>query len=812
MKHLSVLAALCIFSFAAAVPPLVHAQTAPPISPTVRINAADPGIRLSPDFYGLMTEEINHAFDGGLYAELIQNRNFKMDPASPVHWSVAPSETDNAQIALSSADPVSAALSRSLELTIKQASKAQPAGVANDGYWGIPVKPKVSYRASFFAESEAGLKGPLTVSLESADGLTVFAKSKVPNISNIWKQYTVVLTTGNNPASTANRFAIYCESPGTLRLSQVSLFPPTYNGRPNGARVDLMEKLAALKPAFLRMPGGNYLDPGHFIWKNTIGPLTDRPGSAGAWRYQLTQGLGLLEMLEWCEDLHMTPLLAVTDGRSWLAPDADVDPLVQDALDEIEYITGPINSVWGHRRAEDGHPAPFPLKYVEIGNEDFFDKQSVYDARFAKFYDAIKSKYPHLLIIATRKDLTSRVPDVVDEHYYLSAHAMEAGSVKYDSYPRSGPKIFVGEWASKEGSPTPTFAAAIGDASWLTGLERNADIVSMESYAPLFVNVNPRASQWSTNLIGYDALSSFGSPSYYVQALFSNNHGDIELPTAVTAPTGPPPPAPSGGVGVGAWNTQAEFKDATVTNNGATLAPTDASNSFAGWTSVSGDWTLANNTLTQSGTGMLSSYIMPHSDWTNYTFEVQAQKISGAEGFLIMFHVKDSKNMMWWDIGGRKNTISQLQRTSDGTTDGIGRRISQSIDTGRWYDIKVVASGRDIKCYLDNLLVAEETEAPQAPVSPIFASSSRDTTTGDIYLHLVNAANSAQAVNLTLEGVSKVEPQADGQILTGNPADQNSIEDPTRIAPQPISISNAGKSFIYTAAPSSVSVIRLRTK
>jgi alpha-N-arabinofuranosidase len=305
-----------------------------------------------------------------------------------------------------------------------------------------------------------------------------------------------------------------------------------------------MEKQAGLNPAFLRLPGGNYLEGDtvatRFDWKKTIGPLEGRPGHQGPWGYRSSDGMGLLEMLEWCEDLHMEPLLAVYAGYSLnryknpnperAAPGPALQPFVQDALDEIEYLTGDAHSTrWGAERARDGHPTPFSLHYVEIGNEDWFDQSGSYDGRFAQFFDAIRAKYPHLQLIATAP-VRTRVPDIIDEHYYLSAAVFESRVHQYDSYKRTGPKIFVGEWASQSGNPTPDLNAALGDAAWLTGIERNADVVVLESYAPLLVNINPGAAQWGTNLIGYDALHSYGSPSYWAQAMFANNHGDVVVP------------------------------------------------------------------------------------------------------------------------------------------------------------------------------------------------------------------------------------------------------------------------------------------
>jgi alpha-L-arabinofuranosidase len=534
--YASALSAPAILQIAQVGNPALRMLTVQPA--TLQIDAAHPGAKLNPLFYGLMIEEISHSLDGGLYAELIQNRVFKDNPTSPVHWSLVQDGGGVGSMAIDATQSVpDTALTNSLRVNV---SSGRRVGVANEGYWGIPVMPRTTYRASFWAKAAAGFSGPLALDIESNDGQTIYARAQVPKLTTAWAKYTVLLKTAAVPATEQARFVISTGSPGTFWLTQVSLFRPTYRARPNGNRIDLMEKLAALKPAFLRMPGGNYLEgvtlDQRFEWQKTLGPLEQRPGHQGTWGYRSSDGLGLLEFLEWCEDLRMQPVLAVHAGYALnvthVNPGPDLVPYVQDALAEIQYVTGGPDTVWGARRVADGHPAPFPLQYVEIGNEDFFDTTGSYDARFAQFYDAIKAAYPNLQLIATTR-VTSRTPDLVDDHFYDTPRAMARNSNHYDNYSRTGPKIFVGEWASQEGAPTPNLNAALGDAAWLAGLERNADVVLLEAYAPLLVNVNPGAYQWPANLIGYDALRSYGSPSYYVQVMFDQAHGDVVLPTTL---------------------------------------------------------------------------------------------------------------------------------------------------------------------------------------------------------------------------------------------------------------------------------------
>ncbi|HEY9171082.1 MAG TPA: alpha-L-arabinofuranosidase C-terminal domain-containing protein, partial [Verrucomicrobiae bacterium] len=562
----------------AATAPSASAATTPartvPAGPTVlHIDAAKVTGKVSPMLYGLMTEEINFSYEGGLYAELIRNRSFKADAIVP---SVTPETYEvgkylpvtfkpdtqprfwtavgGASMVLDTNTPLNEFLNVSLKLDASSASAASPAGVANAGYWGIPVKPKTPYTVSFFAKAAPGFSGTVTVSLESADGKTVFASKNISGLTGEWKKFETKLATKAVTASKDNVFKLTTTSPGTLWLQNVSLFPPTYKNRKNGNRADIMELLAAMKPKFLRFPGGNYLEGNafnqRFNWKETIGPVEQRPGHPSCWGYWSTDGLGLLEFAEWCEDLNMEPILGVFAGyclgRGGVIPTGPaLEPYVQEALEEIEYLIGDAKTTkWGARRALDGHPKPFKLTYVEIGNEDFFDRSGSYDGRFAQFYDAIKAKYPHLQVISSigyeqpqNLWVKSRTPDLVDEHFYRNMEEMMAQAFRYDTYSRTNPtRIFVGEWATRVGSPTPNMSGALGDGAWMTCMERNSDIVLLSCYAPLFVNVsqltgNGRSMQWSSDLIGYDALTSYGSPAYHAQRMFSTLHGDEILAT-----------------------------------------------------------------------------------------------------------------------------------------------------------------------------------------------------------------------------------------------------------------------------------------
>ena len=547
--------------------------------PVVQIQAGKVTAKMPPTFYGLMTEEINYSYEGGLYAELIRNRTFKSDslpqPIKPQDYdpakyypakypaNVAPkfwNRVGGAALVLDTNTPLNDALNVSLKLDATTASKTSPAGVANGGYWGIPVQPKTTYKVSFFAKAAPGFTGPLTASIESTNG-KVLASVEISGVTGDWQKFEATLKTKSVKPSKDNVFKLTTATPGTIWLQQVSLFPPTFKNRPNGDRADLSQMLENAQPKFLRFPGGNYVEGNNFNerfnWKQMIGPVEQRPGHRSCWGYWSTDGFGLPEFLGWCQDIGMEPVLAVFAGYTLngahVTNGPALEPYVQEALEEIEYVTGDASTKWGAQRIKDGYPNPFPLRYVEIGNEDFFDKSGSYDGRFAQFYDAIKAKYPQLQIISTA-GVKSRTADLNDEHYYLPEAAMEGQSFKYDTYDRANKtKVFVGEWATQPSSPTPNMAGALGDAAWMCCMERNADVVLMHCYAPLFVNVSKlkgadRSMQWNFNLIGYDALNSYGSPAYYAQKMFGLQKGDEVLGiSAQNLPTRSVPAGRGGG-------------------------------------------------------------------------------------------------------------------------------------------------------------------------------------------------------------------------------------------------------------------------
>ena len=628
--------------------------TAEPL--TLKVHVDRPGIKISPMLYGIFFEEINRAGDGGIYGEMIQNRSFEDDrgdrdikPTKTPGWTLVKSAGAEATMALDASQPICPQNPNSLRLEIAKTAAGR-VGVANEGFKGIAVQKGAEYLFSVYARA-IGFQGPLAVSIEEKDG-KVLASAKIEGVGTEWKQFACAISAAETSATA--RLVIAAGSTGTLWIDQVLLFPKaTWNGRPNGLRPDLAEMLKAMKPSFVRFPGGCYVEgdrlPNAFRWKNSIGDPVQRPGHWNLWGYRSTDGLGYHEYLQMCEDLGAEPLFVFNCGMSHeqqggqakgavIVP--DLDEYLQDALDAIEYANGPADSKWGSLRAKAGHPAPFNLKYMEIGNEN---GGPTYDKHYSLFYKAIKAKYPEMHLVANCMTRPGPV-DINDEHYYSSPEFFMSRTHQYDKYKRDGVKVYVGEYAVTAGAgKTGNLQAAIGEAAFMTGMERNSDVVLMASYAPLFVQVNWR--QWSPDAIQYDNSRVCGTPSYYVQKMFSETRGDVVLDMDFDAPS-MAVGGKAGAIGVGTWATQAEFKDIEITQGDKVLFQSDFSQGTKGWKPLHGQWQVKDGALQQTGVsnklgGDESRIMLSGKKWKDYTLTLKARKLGGHEGFLISFNGAD---------------------------------------------------------------------------------------------------------------------------------------------------------------------------
>jgi alpha-L-arabinofuranosidase len=778
---------------------LVHSAFA---QATLTVDVDKPGHQVSPTLWGIFFEDINLSADGGIYPELVRNRSFE-DAARPEYWKLLNIANGSSGMAIDSSEPLNPLNRRSLRVNVAGAFTLE-----NEGYWGMNIVRGKGYAFRFAMRVADGFQGPVVVRLVNSSGAEL-AKGEISGLSGDWKYHTLDLVASDSDPKA--KLQISAAGKGTLFLDMVSLMPKkTWKG--HGLRVDLAESIEALHPSFMRFPGGNWVegdDRAHmYHWKNTIGDIDARTPLWNTWGYNTTQGLGFHEYLQLCEDLGAEPLFCINDGMSLhdSVPMDQMGPWVQDALDAIEYANGPTNSFWGSLRAKTGHPAPFHLRYMEIGNENGGPD---YHQRWPLLVNAIREKYPYMQLIVNT-DLRGRPyprepkPDIVDEHYYESPESFMWRASQYDSYDRNGPKIFIGEYAVTENAGKGNLRAAVGEAAFMTGLERNSDIVIMASYAPLFVNLNHRA--WNPDLINFDGSSWYGLPGYYVQQMFGENRGDVMLPISVDAPPADPS-AQSGAIGVGTWRTQAEFKDIKVTApDGQVLFTSDFSTNSDGWKLLGGgDWQVIRDALRQNSGNENVRASAGDKSWTDYTLTLKARKLGGNEGFLVLFRMNDDRIKNWWNIGGWGNTANGIELGNN-----IVTRTPGSVETDRWYDIRVDVRTNHIQCYLDGRLVHD---LDYQPLKSLFASATHDSKTGDIILKVANVANSPVSTDIHLRGAKNLYGLAKAIVLASNsPLDENSLEEPAKVSPKTDTFSFQGDDLHRTFPGNSITVLRLAGK
>jgi alpha-L-arabinofuranosidase len=780
----------------------------------VTIQAGQPGAVVSSNLFGIFFEEINFAGEGGIYAEMVRNRSF-YSPTSALYWTQVTQGTAAGTMTVDTGRPLNTNLPNSLKLTMQSGTGS--VGAANPGFWGMSLQAGATYNLSFYAAAAGGFAGPVVAQLQNAGGSAVYAQASFGGLTTNWQHFTATLVSGGT--DTNARIVLSITNAGTVWLDVVSLFPAaTFDNRTNGLRPDLANMLSALHPSFLRYPGGNFIEGADITnavrWKKTIGDISQRPGHLDdAWGYWSTDGFGYHEFLQYCEDMGMEPLYGINCGLALgyngatnnTVPLSEMGPWVQDALDAIQYANGATNTTWGALRAANGHPAPFNLQYMEIGNEN---GGSYYNDRYALFYNAIKSNYPAMHLIASDWGgiPTSAPVEIQDEHYYSSAGTFESYATKYDGYNRNGPKVFVGEYAVTAGFGTyGNLTSALGEAAFMTGMERNSDLVQMASYAPLFANVN--GIQWLPDLIYYDSgRGLFGTPSYYVQELFGQNRGDAVLPATVVVTTNVAGAAGHGAIGVGSWNTSVQYTNIVVTSNGVTLYRSDFVNQGTnGWRVFNGTWNTNHGLYQQTAITTDCYSTSGNTNWANYTITLQARKVAGDEGFLVLFNFLDDNNWTWWNIGGWNNTLDGVEQMSGGNKSLVSSQVAQTIATNTWYNISIVQNNSTIFCYLNGSLI-QTVALPGG----LYASSTYAKSSGQIIVKAVNAYNAPLATTFNVAGVNSIMPSATViQLTSASAADENSLSSPTRVFPVTNSISDAGTNFTITLPANSLSVLRL---
>jgi len=551
---------------------------------TITIDAGKPGAKINPQMWGLFFEDINFGADGGLYAELVKNRNFSF-PEPLTGWQKLSPSKARGQISVLADDPFAVHHPRYLRM---QSQGTDVFGVANEGFRGIGLNAGEGYDLSLRLRCVSGTP-VLRVALYAENG-TLLDLTRLENLAGSWELRKAVL----RPSATDAKAKLYLlmEGAGAIDIDHVSLFPQaTWKGRPGGLRADMVQALADMKPGFLRFPGGCIVEGSEldkrYQWKNTIGPVDERPLLINRWNYEFlhrpapdyfqTFGLGFYEYFLLCEDIGAAPLPILNCGMACqfnsgeLAPMDQLDPYVQDALDLIEFANGDADSEWGAKRAAMGHPAPFNLTMLGIGNEQWGPQ---YIERLAVFVKAFRAKHPEIRLIASAgpepaddrfkylwPEFRALGVDIVDEHCYARPNWFFDNTHRYDGYDRNGPKVSPNNANDLE--------CALSEAAYMTGLERNADVVDMASYAPLFAH--REGWQWTPDLIWVDNLALVKTANYYVQQLFCTNRGDVVLP--VTVPDGVFANAvrenETGDIIVKVVNRGADFVPATFALNGA---------------------------------------------------------------------------------------------------------------------------------------------------------------------------------------------------------------------------------------------------
>ena len=788
---------------------------------TMNVDATRRGPLTSPYQYGLFFEEINHAGEGGLYAELVKNRSFEDGTEG---WTTV----NGAQMSLGATDLLNAAQGNDLLINFSGATASAPKGVANTGYWGMAFRNDSTYTLSLWAKGSAVLSGRLRARLVGDNGETLAEAALQGSVNNQkWKKLTATLRAKGTAAK--GSLQLLSTVGGQLQMDVVSLFPYTWKGRTNGLRPDLAELLDGTHPRFVRFPGGCYVEgqdsyDNAFQWKKTIGPIETRPGHWNRnWGYWSSDGLGFDEYLQLCEDLGAAPLFVVNVGLGHgfeLTLD-DTKTLVQDCLDAIEYANGDASTTWGAKRVANGHAEPYNLKFIEIGNENYQAENSgtssEYAERYKMFYDAIKAKYPDIVCIGNVEAWGTDNPswrnaypvDVVDEHYYRSASWMVANYNKYDNVSRSI-AVYNGEYAANSGSygQYGNMNSALGEAVYMLGMERNSDVCRMASFAPIFTHEsNPT---WAYDMIHFNAASHFVTPSYYVQQLMSQNVGTQNLLWTESGNMVAEGDT-NGKVGVGAWSTQTSYDDASLTTaDGKVLASDDFSGDDSKWTIGSdGSWTVTDGVLNQTGSASSNNCtaVINTPSTGNYIYKVRARKDGGSEGFLIIFNYTDANNFYWWNIGGWGNTRDAVEQCVGGGKSTIDPK-SFSVETGRWYDVEVHVNDGKVACILDG----DTVHSFSLPVAKaVYQSVQLDSTSNELVVKLANTQASARTVTLNLKNMSATSGTVT-RLAAASGTDENTMDEPSRVSPSPTATVSTGdgKTVQLDAPAYSLSVYRLK--
>lgn len=796
------------------------------------INLQERGADIASSMYGVFFEEINHAGDGGLYAELVQNRSFeekempagfhaegnKLLPKQVKYhltgevrarsyrwntdevpaWTLQGKDSLAAQMKVTKENPKFPSAPNNLKVTITDAS--QPIWLQNEGYWGMNIVEREKYFLRTIIRTSTDYKGKVTAKLVSADGKILSSEILEVIPDGRWNDIKKTLTSAGNDAKA--RLVLEFDAPGIIWVDYVSLFPEnTFNNRPNGLRRDVAEMLVGLKPAFFRWPGGCVVEgitlDNRFEWKKTLGDPAARPGEYSTWGYRCSYGFGYYEMLQFCEDIGAKAMYVcnVGLGCQFRMGDAclenEIAFYIDDCMDAIEYALGDETTEWGARRAADGHPDPFPLQYVEIGNENWGPE---YDRRFDIFYKSIKEKYPQLILIYNempQREGPAAITktDMIDPHWYVDPYFFFRNTTLFDTYERGKYQVYVGEYACNRSVGAGNMLAALSEAAFINGMERNGDLVTMASYAPLFENRHDRS--WATNLIWIDTDQVVGRSSYYVQKMAAENRPTYNVKSNINMHAVDPDLFDKGYIGFGANSASVEFKDIKITQNGVPAKPD-----------------MDNFTLQKE-----KQHLLEEIYEGDYTLECKVRKTGGEQGFQIFLGMSaDGKTGYRYNIGmWSSNDRAELLRLEDDKERGVlVEHSGMLIEKDKWYDVKIVVSPTKSELYMDGKSLLTYT-VQTMPLQ--FIHSGYDETNGELVIKVVNAVASVYSTAIHVEGAQNIAKEGKVISLTATSGtEENSYDEPKKIYPQENSYNGFGKAFDYDFPPFSYTVLRIKAK
>lgn len=836
----------------------------------------DASYSISDNLYGIFLEDINHALDGGMYAELVKNNSFEYGSAASNGNKHGWSTTDpTGQLLIfdimDGTEDKSYLHEQNIHYTRLTNASNEYQGIYNKGYLaGMSITPGDVYNLSLYAKTTS-YSGQIRITLRSDDG-TIYAQDYITPAGSNWSKYNLTLTPTTNQGTDAVTLQLVVEiTQGSIDLDMISLMPAeTYKG--TAIRKDIGEMLEALNPSFLRFPGGCVVEgrdaESIYSWKDsigngasltvdgvtTVGDIAVRPQGRSIWQgtdahpYYTTYGIGFYEFFELCEVLDCMPVPVLNAGMTcpiqsakYQVFDTDSEEFkqcVQDALDLVEFCRGGADTTWGSVRIAMGHKEPFALKYVGIGNEQWQTEYFEHYRLFVEAFNEAAAANPQLfegieLIVANGPasgdrfgwnymkdcgDFGDKLTTLVDEHYYEAPSFFFANTHRYDSYDRdSQAAVFLGEYAAQSN----TLEAALAEAAYMTGLEKNADIIEMACYAPLFGNQTQ--TQWAPDLIWYNSDMAYGSVNYYVQQLFSQNKGVTNLPTTLESSEYTSKVTLSGKAGLGSWMTSVAYDNLTITDNatGKVLYACDFEDKSVlekDFAIQEGDWEIKDGRLYQynisapSNANTGDALYFGDKSWTNYTLTVEGEILEGPEGFLIPVCVADANNTIFWNIGGWGNSLACLQIVKEGSKSGqiSGTVKNMKLSHNKKYTIKMVVDGNHIMGYLNDMKYLDYTvEAP----SSLYETASVDAN-GDIILKIVNPTDTTAYFSTTLKDfdASAYECMAELTTLAGETlGSTNTYETPDKMVPVTGTLEIAPE-FNYEAPKYSLSIIRIRKK